>query len=108
MQNSWEVEFVNEDAEEEFENLPEDIQAKLIRISELIEKYGLNQVGMPYVRHLQGKLWEMRGKGKDGIARSIYVAAAEKRVVILHVFLKKTLKTPQKNINIALLRLKEV
>lgn len=108
MQNSWEVEFVNEDAEEEFENLPEDIQAKLIRISELIEKYGLNQVRMPYVRHLQRKLWEMRGKGKYGIARSIYVAAAEKRVVILHVFLKKTPKTPQKNINIALSRLKEV
>jgi hypothetical protein len=36
MQNSWEVEFLNEDAEEEFENLPEDVQAKLIRISELI------------------------------------------------------------------------
>ncbi len=56
MQKSWEVEFVNEDAEEEFENLPEDLQAKLIRISELIEKYGLHQVRMPYVRHLQEKL----------------------------------------------------
>ena len=108
MENLWEVEFVNEDAVEEFENIPEDIQARLIRISELIEKYGLHQIKMPYVRRLQGKLWEMRGKGKDGIARSIYVAAAGKRVVILHSFVKKRQKTPRKNINIAMSRLKEV
>ncbi len=108
MENPWVVEFVNADAEKEFEDLPEDVQAKLVRISEIIEEYGLHEVKMPYVRHLQGPLWEMRGKGKDGIGRTIYVAATGKRVVILHAFVKKTKKTPKKNINIALSRLKEV
>ena len=62
----------------------------------------------PYVKHLEGKLWEMRMKGKDGIARSIYVAATGQRVVILHSFMKKTQKTPQSALETARTRAKEV
>ncbi len=46
----------------------------------------------PYVRHLEGPVWEMRMKGRDGIARAAYVSASGKRVVIFHVFVKKTQK----------------
>src|SRR5690348_15062425 len=62
----------------------------------------------PYVKHLQGPLWEMRMKGKDGIARAAYVTAAGKRVVVVHVFPKKTQKTPRREIEEALRRAKEV
>ncbi len=48
----------------------------------------------PYVKHLEGPVWEMRMRGKDGIARAAYVTATDKRVVIVHVFVKKTQKTP--------------
>jgi phage-related protein len=69
---------------------------------------GLERVRGPYVDHLEGPLWEMRLKGKDGIARAIYVAAHGKRVVVVRVFVKKTQKTPRREIKLALKRAKEV
>ncbi len=104
----WSVEFLNEAVEAEFSRLPSDIQANLLRIAELIRDYGLEKTGMPYVRHLQGKLWEMRGKGRSGIARAIYVTVVGKRVVILRCFIKKTQQTPKSEIALALERAKEV
>lgn len=104
----WKVEFLDEKAESEFLALPDDVLASLLRIVALIEEYGLLNVGMPYVRHLQGKLWEMRGKGRDGIARSIYVAAAGQRVIVVRSFIKKTARTPLAEIKIALTRAKEI
>ena len=63
---------------------------------------------MPYIRHLLDKLWEIRGKGKPGIARALYVAVVGRRVVILRVFVKKTQKTPPGEIALALSRIKEI
>ena len=88
--------------------LPTDMRAKLVRISNLIESKGLPQVKEPYVKHLQGKLWEIRVKGRDGIARGIYVTATGRRVVIVRVFMKKNQKTPRTEINLALSRAQEV
>jgi len=62
----------------------------------------------PYVKHLEGKLWEIRMKGKDGIARAIYTTAKGERVVVLHAFVKKAQKTPQRSLEIARERAKEV
>lgn len=62
----------------------------------------------PYVKHLDGKLWEMRMKGRDGIARSIYVTASDQRIVIVHSFMKKTQKTPKAALKLASARAKEV
>ncbi|MFR4118530.1 MAG: type II toxin-antitoxin system RelE/ParE family toxin [Bilophila wadsworthia] len=92
--------------EEEFHALPVDLKASILRIATLIRENGLEKTGMPYVRHLQDKLWEMRGKGKDGIARSIYVAVAGRRVVIVRSFVKNSKR--QKMKKIALKRAKEV
>lgn len=104
----WSVEFLNDKVKAEFLALPDDLLAALLRIAALIEEYGLMNVGMPYVRHLEGKLWEMRGKGKDGIARSIYVAASGERVVVVRTFVKKTAKTPRTEIALALKRAREI
>jgi phage-related protein len=60
------------------------------------------------VKHLEGSLWEMRMKGKSGIARAIYVTAVGKRIVVVHVFAKKTQKTPHREIMTALKRAKEI
>ena len=69
---------------------------------------GAQKVGLPHVRPLEGKLWEMRMSGKDGIARAAYVAASGKRLIVLHVFVKKTQKTPRRAIETAWARLKEL
>ncbi|MDZ4739806.1 MAG: type II toxin-antitoxin system RelE/ParE family toxin [Alphaproteobacteria bacterium] len=105
---SWTVEFLNETARDELRALPDDSRARFERIVALISVKGLSQLREPYVKHLEGKLWEMRMKGKDGIARSIYVAATGQRVVILHSFMKKTQKTPQSALETARTRAKEV
>jgi phage-related protein len=105
---AWTVEFFNETARDELEALPEEIRARFERIVELIKSKGLAEMREPYVKHLEGKLWEMRMKGKDGIARSIYVTASGQRIVILHSFMKKTQKTPKSALDIARTRAKEV
>jgi len=68
----------------------------------------LEQVHAPYIKHLEGKLWEMRMIGRDSIARSIYITASGRRVVVLHTFIKKTDKTPARALEIARARAKEV
>jgi phage-related protein len=62
----------------------------------------------PHVRHIRSQLWEIRLKGKGGIARALYVTAKEQRVVILRAFIKRTEKTPRGEIELALQRAKDV
>ncbi len=88
--------------------LAPDIRARFARIVELIQAHGLERVREPYVKHLEGPVWEMRMKGKDGIARAAYVTASGHRVVVVHVFEKKTQKTPRREIETALRKAKEV
>ncbi len=105
--SGWIVVFADHRAEKEISRLSTDVRADFLRIVEMIEKYGIEQVGMPHIKHLQGKLWEMRMKGRDGIARAIYLTANGKRVAVLHSFEKKTQKTPSGAIDISLKRAKE-
>ena len=60
------------------------------------------------MKHLRGPLWEMRLKGRSGISRALYVTVKGRRVVVVRVFVKKTQKTPNREIELALARAKEV
>jgi hypothetical protein len=66
---SWTVETLNETVDAEVEALPEDMRARLARIAKLIEDKGLERVGEPHVKHIEGVIWEMRLKGRSGISR---------------------------------------
>jgi phage-related protein len=105
---AWAVETLNETVDAELAALPADMRARLVRISELIESVGLPNVKEPHVRHIRGQLWEIRLKGKAGIARALYVTAREQRVVIVRAFIKKTEKTPAGEVDLALQRAKEL
>ena len=105
---SWTVETLNAAVDKELDALPVDMRARFVRISELISTVGLERVGAPHIRHLTGLLWEMRMKGRDGISRALYVATRGQRVVVLRVFIKKTRKTPRREIELALQRAREV
>jgi len=104
----WSVQYLDEAAKAEVEALPSDLRASFERIVGLIRSYGLERMREPYVKHLEGKLWEMRLKGRDGIARSLYVTASGRRVIVVRTFVKKTQKTPGREIRLALERAKEV
>ncbi len=103
----WTVTLIPE-AEAELLAMPADIQARFLHIAELLETFGPHQVGMPHVRPLEGKLWEMRMTGRDGISRAIYVARTGQRLAVLHVFIKKTQKTPRKAMETAHARLRSL
>jgi phage-related protein len=105
---SWTVETLNETVDAEVEALPEDMRARLARIAKLIEEKGLERVGEPHVKQIEGRIWEMRMKGRSGISRALYVTAVGRRVVIVRVFVKKTEKTPRREIDLALTRAKSV
>jgi phage-related protein len=105
---AWTVETLNETVDAELAGLPADMQARLVRISELIESVGLPNVKEPHIRHVRGQLWEIRLKGKAGIARALYVTVKEQRVVIVRAFIKKTEKTPTGEIDLAVQRAKEL
>jgi phage-related protein len=105
---TWSVEFLDDGVKATFDALPLDIRAMFERIVGLIQSHGLERVREPYVKHLEGPVWEMRMKGRSGIARAAYVTATGRRIVVVHVFAKKTQKTPRREITTALRRAKEV
>ena len=82
------------------------MQARFLRIAELLQELGPQRVREPHVKHLEGKLWEMRMAGRDGIARAIYFAAQGRRLIVIRAFIKKTPKTPRREIEVALQRMR--
>ncbi len=104
----WTIETLNAAVDAEIEVLPIDMRARLVRLGTIIEAVGFHGLPSNTVKHLEEKLWELRIRGKDGIARAIYVTAVEKRLVIVRVFVKKTQKTPKHELELARQRAKEV
>jgi phage-related protein len=104
----WRVEILNETVAEEITSLPADMHARFLRLARRIVEAGLEGLGEPHVKHLEGKLWEMRLTGRDGIARALYVTVIGKRVVVVRAFVKKTQKTPRAEIELALRRAEEI
>ena len=105
---TWTVETLNSVVDKELDDLPKDLQARYLKIVEMIEQLGLENLPAHLLKKLRGPLWEMRLRGRDRIARAIYVTVQEKRVVVVRVFVKKTQKTPVREINLALQRAREV
>ena len=108
MPNGWTVEVVNDLVDKELEAQPKDVRAHFLRLVNVIEGNGLVGLKEPYVKHVEGPLWEMRLKGRDGIARAIYVTAHRRRVIVLRVFTKKSEKTPRSEIEHSYRRMKEI
>jgi phage-related protein len=105
---NWTVETLNAIVDAELEALPADMRARFVHISRLIEEFGLERVHEPHVKHVRGSLWEMRLTGRAGISRALYVTAVARRIVVVRVFIKKTQSTPNREIELALKRAKEI
>jgi len=104
----WRVETLDHRVDREIADLPDGLRARLVRLLELVGEKGPQALHEPHARHLGGQLWELRAKAKEGIARGVYVSVRERRVVVLHVFMKKTERTPLRALAIAAERLKEM
>ncbi len=104
---NWKVTFYNSKVEAQVLNFPSGILANFLHIAEMIENLGPN-LGKPYVGSLGSGLYGIRAKGKEGIGRSMYCTVAGKEIVILHSFVKKSQKTPKKDLDLPKKRMKEV
>ena len=104
---NWQIEYYSSKIETMVLALPDGLLARYLHLTDMMMEFGSN-LGMPHTKAIGGGLFELRVKGKEGIARVFYCTRVGKRIVILHVFVKKTQKIPRKELNLAKRRMREV
>ena len=103
----WEILYYNDDVQEAVEIWPVGIRAYYARIAERMRVLGPN-LGMPFTRSMGQGLFEIRAKGKEGIGRAFFCTVIDHKIIILHVYIKKSQKTPERELEIARKRLASV
>ena len=104
---AWRIDFYNAKVAATVDRWPVGILASFARITRLMQEHGPD-LGMPHTRAMGGGLFEVRAKGREGIGRAFFCTVVGQRIVILHVFTKKTEQTPARELETARTRLKEV
>ena len=104
---AWTIGYYDARVEQSVLKLPSGLLARYLRLADLLLEYGPD-LGMPHTRALGGGLLELRVKGHEGIARVFYCAVVRRRIVVLHSFIKKSQKTPRRELDIAKRRLGKV
>jgi phage-related protein len=104
---AWDIEYYSDRIEKVVLNLPAGLLARYLHLTDAMLEFGPD-LGMPHTRAMGDGLFELRLKSKEGIARVFYCTVIKQRIIMLHVFTKKSQKTPQKELDIARKRLKEV
>jgi len=104
---TWTVTFYSDRVETEIAALSAGFVARFLRYAERMEVYGPD-LGMPHTRAMGGGLFELRIKAAEGIARVFYCTVVDRRIIFLHQFVKKTDKTPRKELEIARQRMRDV
>ena len=104
---AFDVSYFHERVLNEVQSWPVDVLADYARLIELLTEHRPS-LRMPHSRAFGDGLFEVRPRGRSGIGRAFYCFLLGKRVVVLHAFIKKTQQTPDKELNLARKRLKEV
>lgn len=103
---TWKIDFYP-GIEAQILSMPSKIQARMIRLLELMEKHGAN-IGPPHTESLGRGLFEVRAKGQEGIGRSLFCYLKGEHIYVLHAFVKKSQKTPKRELDLARQRQMEV
>ena len=104
---TWTVSFYSSAVEVEILALPAGFVARFVRYAERMEIYGPD-LGMPHTRPWETDCSSSGSRPPRGIARVFYYTVVGRRIVVLHQFVKKTERTPRKELEVARRRLKEV
>lgn len=104
---TWTIYYYNNDLEEEILQLPESLLARYFKLTDLMQIYGAD-LGVPRTKALGKGIFELRLKGKEGIARVLYCTQVGKKILMLHCFIKKTQKLPLKELRLARKRMQGV
>lgn len=104
---TWTIEYYSERVRLTVDDWPVGIRAFYAKTIDQIKIHGPN-LGMPLTRSTGEGLFEIRAIGKEGIGRAFFCTVKGRKVFILHAFIKKTDKTPQRDLATARKRLREV
>ena len=72
----------------------------MARTIDLLERFGI-ALGMPYAKHVEGELWELRARSGTSQYRIIYFLFTGKVFVLLHGFAKKSGRIPERDLKTA-------
>lgn len=101
------IEYYSNAVAEEILSLPDTLAARYVVLTRRIVAIGPN-LGAPHTDAFGDGLFELRLMGQEGIARVFFCALVGRRMMMLHSFVKKTQKTPPREIEVARKRMKEI
>jgi phage-related protein len=104
---AYSIIYYSQDVQEDIMNLPVTLQARYIGLTDRMIEYGPN-LGLPHTDAFGGGLFELRLKGVEGVARVFFCTMIGQEIVMLHSFIKKTQKTPEKELKLAKQRMKDL
>jgi len=104
---NYTITYYSEAVQEEILELPDTLAARYIVLTRRMVALGPN-LGEPHTKAFGEGLFELRLKGAEGIARVFFCTLIGKRIVMLHCFVKKTDRTPRRDLEIAENRMKEI
>ncbi|MBD3421836.1 MAG: type II toxin-antitoxin system RelE/ParE family toxin [Chitinivibrionales bacterium] len=104
---SWTIEYYNGKVSRAILRMPSGLLARYVHVTDVMMQFGPN-LGMPHTRRVGEKLFEIRLKSREGICRVFYCIKVGRKIVMLHQFIKKSQKTPTKELDTARKRLREV
>ncbi|MDO4937427.1 MAG: type II toxin-antitoxin system RelE/ParE family toxin [Sutterellaceae bacterium] len=101
------IDYFSDEVQQTIFEWPLGLRARYFYLTELMRTRGSN-LGSPHTEALRDGLFEIRVKGKEGIGRAFYCTLVGQRIVVLHSIIKKSQKTPKKDLDLALARMKEI
>lgn len=107
MANGWVIEFFSPRVEAEILAIPAGLLARFLRYAERLEIFGPD-LGMPHTRAMGGGLFELRLRASEGISRVFYCVVSGRRIMMLHVFIKKTQRAPARELEVARKRMRQL
>ena len=103
----YQIDYYSEEVGEQIFALPDTLAARYVVLTRRMTAVGAN-LGPPHTDSFGDGLFELRLKGSEGIARVFFCTFVGRRIMMLHSFVKKTQKTPLREIEVARKRMKEV
>jgi phage-related protein len=104
---TYSIRYYNSEVLEQICVLPVSLQARYIALTQRMIEYGLH-LGLPHTDSFGGGLFEHRLKGIEGIARVFFCTLVQREIVMLHSFIKKSQKTPDRELKLARLRMRDL
>jgi len=103
----WEIVYYSDGVQQAILAFPPGLQARYIHLTERMLTFGPD-LGMPHTRPMGRGLFELRLKGKEGIGRVFFCNRPGQQIMMLHAFVKKSAKTPARELKVARERMREV